>query len=130
MIGSKPRAGHTNDKRIEIGLTYVFGVGRSLSNKILKELKINPDIRVKDLSENDVNKLRQKIEKEYTVEGDLRREKLGNIKRLKEINSYRGSRHSKGLPCRGQKTRSNSRTLRGNKRVGVGSGRKSTAQKT
>ncbi len=119
-----------NDKRIEIGLTYVFGVGRSLSNKILKELKINPDIRVKDLSENDVNKLRQKIEKEYTVEGDLRREKLGNIKRLKEINSYRGSRHSKGLPCRGQKTRSNSRTLRGNKRVGVGSGRKSTAQKT
>ena len=119
-----------NDKRIEIGLTYVFGVGRSLSNKILKELKINPDIRVKDLSENDVNKLRQKIEKEYIVEGDLRRERIGNIKRLKEINSYRGSRHSKGLPCRGQKTRSNSRTLRGNKRVGVGSGRKSTAQKT
>ncbi|MBU4360869.1 30S ribosomal protein S13 [Candidatus Parcubacteria bacterium] len=119
-----------NEKRVEIGLTYIFGIGRNLSNKILKELKINPDTRVKDLAEADVNKLRQKIEKEYIVEGDLRRERLSNIKRLKDINSYRGSRHAKNLPARGQKTRSNSRTLRGNKRVGVGSGRKSTAQKT
>ncbi len=119
-----------NEKRVEIGLTYIFGIGKSLSNKILKELKINPDTRVKDLQENDVNKLRQKIEKEFIVEGDLRRERVGNIKRLKEINSYRGSRHAKGLPSRGQRTRSNTRTLRGNKRVGVGSGRKSADQKT
>ena len=119
-----------NEKRVEIGLTYIFGIGKSLSNKILKELKINPDTRVKDLQENDVNKLRQKIEKEFIVEGDLRRERVGNIKRLKEINSYRGSRHAKGLPSRGQRTRSNTRTLRGNKRVGVGSARKSADQKT
>ncbi len=119
-----------NDKRIEIGLTYIFGIGRSLSNKILKEVEINPDTRVKDLSEEQVNKLRQKIEKEYKVEGDLKREIIGNIKRLKEIGSYRGSRHAKNLPVRGQRTRRNTRTVRGNVRRTIGSGRKPAAQKT
>ncbi len=118
------------DKRIEIGLTYIFGIGRSLSNKILKEVKINPDIRVKDLSDEQVNKLRQKIEKEIRVEGDLKREIIGNIKRLKEINSYRGTRHAKRLPVRGQRTRRNSRTVRGKVRRTIGSGRKPTGQKT
>ena len=118
------------DKRIEIGLTYIFGIGRSLSNKILKETEINPDIRVKDLSDEQINKLRQKIEKEIRVEGDLKREIIGNIKRLKEINCYRGTRHVKNLPVRGQKTRSNTRTVRGNVRRTIGSGRRPAAQKT
>lgn len=118
------------DKRVEIGLTYIFGIGHSRSQHILNELKINPDNRINDLSDTDVNKLRQKIEKEFVVEGDLRREVLSNIKRLKEIGSYRGSRHTKGLPVRGQKTRSNSRTVRGNKRATMGSGRRPPAQKT
>lgn len=119
-----------NEKRIEIGLTYLFGIGLTLSKKILAELKINPDARVKNLTEEEVNKLRQKIEKEYRVEGDLRREIAGNIKRLKEIGCYRGSRHAKNLPVRGQHTRRNTRTVRGNVRKTVGSGRKPTAQKT
>lgn len=119
-----------NNKRVEIGLTYVFGIGRNRSNKILDELKIDKNKRVKDLDDNEINKLRQKIEKEFAVEGDLRREILGNIKRLKEINCYRGSRHIKGLPVRGQKTRKNSRTVRGNKKQIVGSGRKPSVQKT
>ena len=118
------------DKRIEIGLTYIFGIGSGLSNKILKELKIDKNICVKDLSEEQINKLRKEIEKQSRVEGDLRREVLSNIKRLKEINSYRGSRHTKNLPVRGQKTKSNSRTVRGNKRIPAGSGRKLAAQKT
>jgi small subunit ribosomal protein S13 len=119
-----------SEKRVEIGLAYIFGIGPSLSKKILKELHISPDIRVKDLSEEQANTLRTKIEKEYRVEGDLRREQLSNIKRLKEINSYRGSRHAKHLPVRGQRTRTNTRTVRGNKRNTVGSGRKSSAEKT
>ncbi|MFC1622490.1 30S ribosomal protein S13 [Patescibacteria group bacterium] len=119
-----------NDKRVEIALTYIFGIGRSLSIKILSELKIDKNIRVKDLSDDQVNKLRNKIEKEFNVEGDLRRESLSNVKRLKEISSYRGTRHTKGLPSRGQKTRCNSRTRRGNVRVSIGSGRKLAAQKT
>ena len=118
------------EKRIEIGLTYVFGIGRGTSNKILKELNINPDVKVKDLKEEDINNLRKLIEKEYNVEGDLRREVLGNIKRLKEIGCYRGIRHTKGLPVRGQSTKRNSRTVRGNKRGRASSGRKPTAQKT
>jgi small subunit ribosomal protein S13 len=119
-----------NEKRVEIGLTYVFGVGKSISTKLLAELKINPDTRVKDLTEDEISKIRIKIEKEYLIEGDLRREKLSNIKRLKEISSYRGNRHTKNLPVRGQKTKKNSRTVRGNKKSTVGSGRKQTAQKT
>ena len=117
-------------KRVEISLTYIFGIGRNLSNKILSETKIDPNIRVKDLSEDQVNLLRQKIEKEHHVEGDLRREILANIKRLKEIGCYRGLRHAKKLPARGQKTRGNSRTVRGNVRNTAISGRKTTAQKT
>lgn len=93
-------------------------------------LKIDPNIRVKALSEEQVNTLRQVIEKDYRVEGELRREKMTNIKRLKEIKCYRGTRHTKGLPVRGQRTKSNNRTIRGNKRVTMGSGRVSAAQKT
>lgn len=118
------------DKRIEIGLTYIFGIGRAFSKRILEENEINFDTKVKDLSEEDIKKLRETIEKSYKVEGDLRREILSNIKRLKEINSYRGSRHSKRLPCRGQRTKTNSRTVRGNKRRTMGSGRRPSAQKT
>ncbi|HPA25799.1 MAG TPA: 30S ribosomal protein S13 [bacterium] len=119
-----------NDKRIEIGLTYIFGIGLTESKKILAMTKIDGNIRVKDLSEEQLNVLRQKIEKEYRVEGDLRRDILSNIKRLREIGSYRGSRHAKNLPARGQSTRRNCRTVRGNVRKSVGSGRKPSAQKT
>lgn len=119
-----------NDKRIEVSLTYIFGIGLSTAKKILKQTKINPDTRVKDLSEDDVNKLRNIIEGEYKTEGDLRREIIGNIKRLKEINSYRGLRHTKNLPVRGQRTKTNSRTVRGNVRRTTVSGRKPSAQKT
>ncbi|MFH1610356.1 MAG: 30S ribosomal protein S13 [Patescibacteria group bacterium] len=119
-----------NNKVVAIGLTYIFGVGRTRSDKVLKDLKIDPTIRVKDLTEEQVDKLRNQIEKDYRIEGDLRREVIGNVKRLKEINSYRGTRHAKGLPSRGQRTKTNSRTLRGNKRVTVGSGKKPSAQKT
>lgn len=111
------------NKRIEIGLTYIFGIGISSARKILKQTKINPDTRVKDLKEQDVNMLRAIIDKEYKVEGDLRREYLMNIKRLKEIGCYRGIRHSKNLPTRGQRTKTNSRTVRGNTRKTIGSGR-------
>lgn len=119
-----------NNKRIEIGLTYIFGIGLSLSKKILKEAQINPDIRVKDLKEKEVEKLKEIIEKNYKVEGELRREVLMNIKRLKEINCYRGIRHAKRLPVRGQRTKTNTRTVRGNVRRTMGSGRKSAAEKT
>lgn len=118
------------NKRVEIALTYIYGIGQVLSNQILKKANINPDVRVKDLKEDEVNRLRQIVEKEYRVEGSLRREVISNIKRLKDIKSYRGSRHSKGLPARGQKTKTNSRTVRGNVRRTMGSGRKPAAQKT
>jgi small subunit ribosomal protein S13 len=118
------------DKRVEISLTYIYGIGKNTSNKILKETKVNPDTRVKDLSDEDLNKLRAVIEKRFRVEGDLRREVMMNIKRLKDIKSYRGTRHTKNLPVRGQRTKTNSRTVRGNKRVSAGSGRKVSAQKT
>lgn len=118
------------NKRIEIALTYLYGIGLSLSKKILKELNVNPDTRTKDLKEEEVNRLRELIEKRYRVEGDLHREILSNIKRLKEIGSYRGSRHSRGLPARGQRTKTNSRTVRGNVRRTMGSGRKPSAEKT
>lgn len=105
------------DKRVEVGLTYIYGIGRPTSNKILKELNINPDTRVKDLSENEVNALRNILDEKYTVEGDLRREVNLNIKRLIEIGSYRGLRHRRGLPVRGQKTKTNARTRKGPKKT-------------
>ena len=119
-----------NNKRVEIALTYIFGIGKSSSNKILKIAKVNPDTMVKSLDEQDANKLRAIIEKNYKVEGELRREILMNIKRLEEIKCYRGIRHQKKLPVRGQKTRTNTRTVRGNLRRTIGSGRKAANQKT
>lgn len=118
------------NKRIEISLTYLYGVGKSLSTKILNELGIDPNTRTKNLAEADVNKLREVIEKRFVTEGELRRQIMANIRRLKEIGSYRGSRHAKGLPARGQRTKTNSRTVRGNKRITMGSGRKPAGQKT
>jgi small subunit ribosomal protein S13 len=105
------------DKRVEIGLTYIYGLGRSTSRKILAQTGINPDTRVKDLTENEVNKLRAVIDKDYKVEGDLRREVSLNIKRLVEIASYRGMRHRRGLPTRGQRTKTNARTRKGPSRT-------------
>lgn len=101
------------DKRIEIALTYIYGIGRTLSKVILKKADINPDTRVKNLSEKEVGKLRGIIEKEYKVEGDLRRDVSFDIKRLMDIGSYRGFRHRKSLPVRGQRTRTNARTRKG-----------------
>jgi len=113
------------DKRVEVGLTYIYGIGRSTSNKILAELKINPDTRVKDLTEGEVNALRNILDEKYTVEGDLRREVNLNIKRLIEIGSYRGYRHRRGLPVRGQRTKTNARTRKGPKKT-VGRSKKAT----
>ncbi|MDF2676619.1 MAG: rpsM [Bacillota bacterium] len=104
------------DKRVEIGLTYIFGIGKPTSIKLLKTTGINPDTRVKDLTEDEVQMLRNEIDK-LPVEGDLRREVSLNIKRLKEINCYRGLRHKKGLPVRGQNTKNNARTRKGPKRL-------------
>ena len=102
-----------NSKRVEIALTYIYGIGRKSANDILKKTGINPDIRAKDLTEDDIAKLRDVIENEYTVEGELRREVAMNIKRLVEINCYRGIRHRKRLPVRGQRTKTNARTRKG-----------------
>ena len=102
-----------NSKRVEIALTYIYGISRKSANDILKKTGINPDIRAKDLTEDDIAKLRDVIENEYTVEGELRREVAMNIKRLVEINCYRGIRHRKGLPVRGQRTKTNARTRKG-----------------
>ena len=112
------------EKRVEIGLTYIYGIGLTTSKKILAETSIDPDTRVKDLDENDVAKLRNYIEHNYTVEGDLRKEVSLNIKRLSEIGSYRGVRHRKGLPVRGQNTRTNCRTRKGPRKVVGGSSKK------
>ena len=101
------------EKRIEIGLTYIFGIGRTSAAKILAETGINPDTRVKDLTEDDLAKLRDVIDRDYHVEGDLRREVALNIKRMVEINCYRGIRHRRGLPVRGQRTQTNARTRKG-----------------
>ncbi|QXM07336.1 30S ribosomal protein S13 [Crassaminicella indica] len=105
------------EKRVEIGLTYIYGIGRKTSNNILDKAGINPDTRVRDLTEEEVGKLRQIIDNEYQVEGDLRREIALNIKRLKEIGCYRGIRHRRGLPVRGQKTKTNARTRKGPKKT-------------
>ncbi|HZW97345.1 MAG TPA: 30S ribosomal protein S13 [Bacillota bacterium] len=109
-----------NDKRVEIGLTYIFGIGRSRSNEILKISGVNPDTRVKDLTDEDVSKIRETIDNSYTVEGDLRRETAMNIKRLTEIGCYRGRRHRSGLPVRGQRTKTNARTRKGPRRTMAG----------
>ncbi|RLC38101.1 30S ribosomal protein S13 [Candidatus Falkowbacteria bacterium] len=119
-----------NEKRAVIALTYIFGIGRNKSSVILKSAEIDPDTRIKNLSEEQINKLRVIIEKKHKVEGDLKREIMGNIRRLIEINSYRGSRHAKKLPVRGQRSKTNSRTVRGNVRKISVSGKKQTMQKT
>lgn len=105
------------DKRVEISLTYIFGIGRPSSRKILAEAGINPDTRVKDLTEDEAAKLREIIEKQYTVEGDLRRQTSMDIKRLMDLGCYKGIRHRRGLPVRGQKTKTNARTRKGPKRT-------------
>lgn len=118
-----------DNKRVEISLTYIYGIGLSTSQSILKNLKINSDTRVKDLIPSDIENIRQYIEKNYRVEGDLRILTNQNISRMKEIGCYRGIRHLKKLPVRGQRTKTNARTKRGRKMT-VGSGRKPAAQKT
>jgi small subunit ribosomal protein S13 len=105
------------EKRVEIGLTYIYGIGRTSSNKILEAANVNPDTRVRDLTDEEVGKIRDIIDEQYMVEGDLRRDVALNIKRLQEIGCYRGIRHRKGLPVRGQKTKTNARTRKGPKRT-------------
>ena len=116
------------NKRSEIGLTYIYGVGRSTSAKLLAEVGINPDTYVRDLTEDEVTKLRDTIDENLTVEGDLRRERSQDIKRLQEIGCYRGLRHRRGLPVRGQKTKTNARTRKGPKRMQV-AGKKKAGKK-
>ena len=106
-----------NEKRIEAGLTYIYGIGWTTSRKILEKTGINPDTRVKDLTEEEAGKIRKVIENDYLVEGDLRRDVIMNIKRLMEIGCYRGIRHRRGLPVRGQKTKTNARTRKGPKKT-------------
>jgi small subunit ribosomal protein S13 len=114
------------NKRVEIGLTYIYGIGRSQSNKLLAEVGIEPDRKVRDLTEDEVIKLRERIDSDLTVEGDLRRERSQAIKRLQEIGSYRGLRHRRGLPVRGQNTKTNARTRKGPKRMQVAGKKKAT----
>jgi small subunit ribosomal protein S13 len=117
------------NKRVEVSLTYIYGIGRTTSQNILAKTSINPDTRVQDLSEAEVTRLRQAIDQDYTVEGDLRREVAMNIKRLTEIGSYRGLRHRRHLPARGQRTRTNARTRKGPKKTVAGRGRRRGAKK-
>ena len=116
------------NKRVEIGLTYIYGVGRPMSNKLLGTTKISPDTYVRDLTEEEVGKLRDAIDQDLTVEGDLRRERSQDIKRLTEIGCYRGVRHRRGLPVRGQKTKTNARTRKGPRRMQV-AGKKKAGKK-
>jgi len=116
-----------NEKRVEIGLTYIFGIGLSTSQKILSSAKVDPNTRVNALTDSEIEKIRKEIAK-FKVEGDLRMEVSQAIKRLKDINSYRGSRHIKGLPLRGQRTKTNARTKKG-KKITVGSGRKEAGKR-
>ncbi len=113
------------EKRVEIGLTYIYGIGRKTANIILEKAQVNPDVRVKDLTEEEAGRIRKIIDQEYVVEGDLRREVSLNIKRLMEIGCYRGIRHRRGLPVRGQKTKTNARTRKGPKKT-VGRKKKAT----
>ncbi len=117
------------DKRVQVSLTYIYGIGRSSSNNILGRAGIDPDIRVKDLIESDVTRLRQIIDQDYTVEGELRRQRHMNIKRLTEIGCYRGVRHRRGLPVHGQRTKTNARTRKGPKKTVAGRGRRRGAKK-
>ena len=119
-----------NEKRIEVALTYIYGIGLTLSKKILAATNVDPNKRTKDLTEVEVNRIREYLEKTFKVEGELRQQVLLNIKRLKEIGAYRGIRHIRGLPVRGQRTKTNSRTRRGNVRKTAGSGRKNASEKT
>jgi small subunit ribosomal protein S13 len=117
------------NKRVEVGLTYLYGIGPTRAQQILAQTKVNPDTRIKDLSEADVQAIREFISKNYKVEGDLRREVQMSIKRLIEIGSYRGMRHRRNLPVRGQRTRTNSRTRKGTKKTVAGRGRRRGAKK-
>jgi small subunit ribosomal protein S13 len=114
------------NKRVEIGLTYIYGIGRSTSNRLLAEVGVEPDRKVRDLTEEEVVKLRDAIDREYTVEGDLRRERSQSVKRLQEIGSYRGLRHRRGLPVHGQNTKTNARTRKGPKRMQIAGKKKAT----
>jgi small subunit ribosomal protein S13 len=114
------------NKRVEIGLTYIYGVGRPTSNEMLAKLGINPDTYVRDLTDDEIARLRDAIDSEYLVEGDLRRERSQSVKRLMEIGSYRGLRHRRGLPVRGQNTKTNARTRKGPKRMQVAGKKKAT----
>ena len=116
------------NKRVEIGLTYIYGIGRAASNRLLAEVGVEPDRKVRDLTEDEVVKLREAIDNELTVEGDLRRERSQNVKRLQEIGSYRGLRHRRGLPVHGQNTKTNARTRKGPKRMQV-AGKKKAGKK-
>jgi len=116
-------------KRVEVGLTYLFGIGPTRARAILSATKVNPDTRIKDLTETEVSSIREYISKNYKVEGDLRREVQLNIKRLIEIGSYRGLRHRRNLPVRGQRTRTNSRTRKGTKKTVAGRGRRRVTKK-
>jgi small subunit ribosomal protein S13 len=117
------------EKRIEVALTYIYGVGPALSKKILDQTGVNPDTRVKDLTDDEINRIREVIDKGFKVEGDLRKEVNLNIKRLIEIGSYRGLRHRRGLPVRGQRTKTNARTKRGPRKTVAGRGRRRGATK-
>ena len=114
------------NKRVEVGMTYIYGIGRPMSNKLLAEAGVDPDTYVRDLTDDEVSKLRDLIDREVTVEGDLRREQSQNIKRLMEIGCYRGMRHRRGLPVRGQNTKTNARTRKGPKRMQVAGKKKAT----
>jgi len=113
-----------NNKRVEVALTYIFGIGPSSSRKILEDAQVNPDTRVKDLTDEEINQLRKIIERSYKVEGDLRTQIAMDIKRLMDIGCYRGIRHRRGVPVRGQNTKNNARTRKGNRKVSVGSKKK------
>jgi small subunit ribosomal protein S13 len=114
------------NKRVEVGMTYIYGIGRSSSNQLLEEAGVDPDTYVRDLTDDEVSKLRDLIDRDLTVEGDLRREQSQNIKRLMEIGCYRGLRHRRGLPVRGQNTKTNARTRKGPKRMQVAGKKKAT----
>jgi small subunit ribosomal protein S13 len=114
------------EKRLEVALTYIYGIGRAASKKILSEANVSPDVRVKNLTEDEVNRLRRVIEGQFRIEGDLRRDGSMNIKRLIDIGCYRGMRHRRGLPVRGQRTHTNARTRKGPRRKTVGARRKTT----
>ncbi|MDA1334596.1 MAG: 30S ribosomal protein S13 [bacterium] len=118
-----------DEKKVNISLTYVYGIGRTRSDEILKKANITSEKRAKELTQDEMARLREIIERDYSVEGSLRREITLNVKRLKDVSSYRGSRHARSLPLRGQRTKTNSRTRRGNKRVTMGSGRKKLDKK-